>query len=81
MVFDCTPETTLGRFFEWVEDRTMIPSYGYYILRGGRPISISLPEDCQKTFRELEISQEDTLHLMIRLHARRGKDKIELSGV
>lgn len=60
LVCDCSPETTLGKFVEWVYDRTLWPSRMYYITHKSRPV----PMELEKSFQELNIQQEDTLHLI-----------------
>lgn len=64
LVCDCTPDTTLGEFVEWVHDRTMWPSRAYYITLKSRPV----PMELSKSFKELGIQQEDTLCLIGRFH-------------
>jgi len=61
MLFDCSPQTTLAEFQEWVLDRTMWPPAAYYITHGGRLVPNQNPE---QTFSDLNIQQENTLSLI-----------------
>lgn len=64
LVCDCSPETTLEEFVEWIFDRTMWPQRAYYITHKSRPVSM----EPSKNFKELGIQQEDTLTLIGRFH-------------
>jgi hypothetical protein len=64
MVYDCSPETTIAEFQEWVLDKIMWPPAAYYVTFKGRLLFTGNPE---QTFTELNILQEDTLCLIGRM--------------
>lgn len=64
-VFHCDSKTTLEQLVQWVEDMIGWPSYAYYITHHGKPISY--PYQQIKTFEELKIQDDDTLHLTGRM--------------
>lgn len=64
MLFDCSPKTTIREFQQWVQDRTLWPSYAYYITHGGKYVPTQNPE---KTFAELNVEKETTFYLLGRL--------------
>jgi hypothetical protein len=65
IIFDCSVETTLEKFVEWIQDSMGWPPRTYFITRHGKPISY--PYDQVKTFKELLIESNDTIHLTGRL--------------
>lgn len=69
MVYTYSHETTIQEFTEWVQDRTLWPSYAYYILRSGKILPTTLPEFSEKTFGELQVEKEETFSLVGRLHS------------
>jgi hypothetical protein len=64
MLFDCTPNTTIREFQQWVHDRILWPPHAYYITRGGKYVPTQNPE---ATFAELNVQQENTFYLLGRL--------------
>lgn len=64
-VFDCSAETTLQDFVQWIKDCIGWPPYAYYMTRSGRPLAY--PYDQMKTFQQLSIEADDTIHLTGRL--------------
>ncbi len=70
MVFDCTPNTTIREFQQWVHDRTLWPPHAYYITRGGKYVSTQNPE---ATFAELQVEKENTFCLLGRLMCAQNK--------
>ena len=65
VVFDCSPQTTLEGFVEWVEDTTGWPPRSYFMTKSGKPISY--PYEQQKTFAELTILKDETITLTGRM--------------
>ena len=61
LLFDCSPETTIAEFQEWVLDRILWPPSAYYVTHGRRFVSTQEPE---ATFAGLGVQQENTLSLI-----------------
>jgi hypothetical protein len=67
LIYNCSPETTVADFSEWVYDYTRWPKNAYFVLYNGRPLPLNSPEYETKTLGELNVKQEDTLHLIGRM--------------
>jgi hypothetical protein len=68
LVFDCSKDTTLQDLIGWVEDKTGWPRNAYYIIRHGKLIPYK--NQLEKTFSELDIQADNTLHLTGRFSSR-----------
>jgi hypothetical protein len=65
MLFDCSPNTTIQAFQEWVQDMTKWPPNAYFITCGGKYIATNPAE---KTFAELNIEKDASLYLLGRMN-------------
>jgi len=64
ITFDCNENTTLYELKKFVFKKKKIPSTCQYFVVDGRNIS----HDEYKTFKELNITKEATIHLLLKWH-------------
>lgn len=69
LVFSCSQTTQLADLIQWIEDRTGWPSKFYYLNLKGKLIDLKTEGQLFKTFDELGIQQEDTIHVVGKLIA------------
>ena len=80
LVYQCSEETTLENFLQWVEDKTAIPEQYYYILYSSHYIPKYTEDQKQKTFRQLGIVKETTILLNGRINVKPCAKKLNASA-
>lgn len=74
LVYSCSPETTVGDFLDWVWDKTWWPPHTYYITYKAKMFPIDGSEARMRTFGELNVQPDDTLHVVGRLINRKHRN-------
>jgi hypothetical protein len=66
-VYNCEPSTTVADLLGYVMDSMGVESKHYYALANGKHMDTFTDQGLQKSFSELGIGRESTIHLIGRL--------------
>lgn len=67
LLYDCSPETRLEEFIEWIYDRIGWPLKAYYMVHRSKIIDTKTSGQGSKTFEELGIKGEESINVIGRL--------------
>lgn len=67
LIYECTANTRLEEFIEWIYDRIGWPLKTYYLVHRTKIIDTKTSGQASKTFKELGIENEDSVNVVGRL--------------